>query len=623
MHQFVDAEAGVLALHWDIAPGYYMYDEKLVVRQPAVEGGAEKEGASVSVEVTSPSVTLVDEYFGEVKVYYESLDASVSTRLLPAEWLDVHWQGCSEIHQICYPPQQTRIALNGLAGGSGGSGGGIGDAGGVIGSASADGFGGAGGGGGSSSFDDGSANFFSDNLQKAGGRWLVIALMFLAGVALSFTPCVLPMIPILTGILGGGYQAGQAGGRRLFLLGLTYVLSMAATYSILGVAVALTGQAFQALIQHPVVIVGSALAVFVMALWLAGIVQIRMPAAWTARLQSWQGQRGGGLAGAAIAGCFASLIVSPCISPPLIGALVFVSQTGEWAFGGAALMALGLGMGVPLLLACLGMQQLLPRAGQWMDSLNLWLGVALMLVALWLLERLVSDQVTGFILAVVLVLAVFNEGVLDFTRTRSSRAQRVYHGFLALVLAYALLLFASVVQGERHGTGFGLAGESMGGAAHSGASGAAMGLADFTPINNLDELRASLAGADGRSSMLDVYADWCISCKELERYTFSDPRVVERLSRLHLLRLDVTRFSPAHQSLFDEFALFGPPALLFFGSDGEEIAGTRQIGFVEAPEFTRHLDHLTATANRPAATGGTAAASRPAATGGTASGASQ
>ncbi|MCA8836579.1 MAG: protein-disulfide reductase DsbD [Proteobacteria bacterium] len=573
LHDYADVKAGTLALHWDIEPGYYMYDEKLAVHQPTESGTA-----AVPVVVNSPSVTLEDEYFGKVKVYYESLDATVHTRSLNTPWLDVRWQGCSEIHQICYPPQQTRLVLNATT---------------ASGNDDAP--------GNSLSLNSSPESFFGENLQKAGGKWLVVALMFLAGIALSFTPCVLPMIPILTGILGGGYQAGQTGSRRLFLLGLTYVLSMAATYSVLGVAVALTGQAFQALIQHPAIIISSAVAVFIMALWIMGVVQFRLPASWSARLQTWQSHRGGtGIASAAVAGCFASLIVSPCISPPLVGALVFVSQTGEWLFGGAALMALGLGMGVPLLLACVGMQQLLPRAGQWMDSLNLWLGTALMLVALWLLERLVSDQITSFILAIVLVLVVFSEGVLDLNRPRTARLQRLYHGFLALVLVYALMLFVSVAQGQRHGLHFGQAGQGVG-AAIPPADAPAMAhkTASFTAVQSLEELNAELGATDGRSTMLDVYADWCISCKELERYTFADPRVADRMSRLHLLRLDVTHFNPTHQRLFDEFGLFGPPALLFFNADGQEIDSTRIIGFIDAQQFIRRLNSLTNQASRP------------------------
>ena len=552
----VEDSNGTAVFHWEIAEGYYLYHHRFAVRSA---------GQDVAITVNGDAKTMHDEFFGDVEVYYNTVDVIVAQDSLAGSPVEVHWQGCSGIHQICYPPDSRRVRLEGIGGGGDWS---------------------------WSSPD----SYFSQAQEGPGGALLVIFLMFLGGIALSFTPCVLPMIPILTGVLGaqtGG--AHPASPRRLFLLGLVYVGAMALCYAALGIAVGLTGQAFAAQIQRPVVLIASATLIALMALWLMGLLRLPMAGGLSSIVQRWQSRLpGGSVLTAALAGCFASLIVSPCISPPLVAALVFVSQTGDWLFGGLALLALGLGMGVLVLAVCLGAAPLLPRAGAWMQSVNLWLGVGLLMVALWLLRSLLPASASEIALALALLAVASSEGALDFLRERSTRLARIYHGFLLLALSVALgLLLIHLVGPAQRAT-------ARPAAAAPAIVSPSAGPSGFRAIDSLEGLRDALAQAPGKPAMLDVYADWCVSCHQLERHTFTHPEARAQLARLELLRLDVSNFNDAHQGLFRQLGLFGPPALLFFDAKGDEMRARRLIGFVNGPALASHIDKTLASSTRTA-----------------------
>ncbi|KPV39405.1 thiol:disulfide interchange protein, partial [Thiohalorhabdus denitrificans] len=495
--------------------------------------------------------------------------------------VEARYQGCADAG-VCYPPQTKELTVSladapAAAAGGPGSGGGDGGAAGDAGEGA-----GEGAAGGSTS----EQGQFAAALESGG--LVALGLFFLAGLGLAFTPCIFPMVPILSGIIvgsGGGEGGTGMTKARAFSLSLAYVLGVAVTYALLGVVAGATGAAIQAALQNPWVI-GAFAAVFVaLALSMFGFYDLQLPSSLQSRLQqSQQHMKGGSLPATWVMGVLSALIVGPCVAPPLAGALLYIGQTGDMVLGGTSLFAMSLGMGVPLLVVGTTAGSVMPKAGAWMNAVKYVFGVLLLGVAIFLLERVVPYAVTLFLWGLLLVITAVYLGAFDRLAPEAGGWQRLWKGLgVVLVVLGTLQLVGSVTGGEDPLDPLDGLVASTGGA--GGGGGDAEHL-DFREVSGPDELQAALddAAAAGRPVMLDFYADWCIECVRYERTTFEDPRVHQALADQDalLLQADVTEQSGAHKELQRRFNIIGPPAIMFFGPDGEEIQSARIAGYKDA-----------------------------------------
>ncbi|HJV71032.1 protein-disulfide reductase DsbD [Ideonella sp.] len=416
---------------------------------------------------------------------------------------------------------------------------------------------------------------------SSGSLLRVVPMFLLGGLLLSFTPCVLPMLPILSSIIVG--QGAPVSRRRGFTLALAYSLGMALVYTAAGVTAGLLGSGFAAALQNPWVLGSFAALLAGLSLSMFGVWELQMPAAIQQRVNNASNKLSGGRHLAVFAmGGLSALLVGPCVAAPLAGALLYISQTRNVVLGGAALFALAAGMSVPLLLLGLSAGSLLPRAGRWMEQVKTFFGLMLLGVALWLVSPVLPAPVLMFVLGAGVLIALLALGAFDAGRWPLWRGI----GGVAALWSVALMAGAlsggdSVVQPLKH-----LARGA--GTAAATATAAAEGPA-FQRITRVQELDEALRSA-GRPVVLDVYADWCVSCKEMEHLTFRDAAVRPRLERALLLQADVTADSADAKALMKRFGLFGPPAVLFFDARGTEVAGSRTIGFEAADAFVRRLD---------------------------------
>ena len=562
----VDAGGAILA-RWRIADGYYLYREKfrftpaqgsgLALGEPALPDGRIKD----------------DEYFGRMEVYYDGVVARLPVTARPAGAgpvaLDVRYQGCADAG-LCYPPITKRVELTlpvGLAatavpvppGAPAASSGAV---------------------------ELPEQDRIARSLAS-GSTWLVLLSFFGFGLLLTFTPCVFPMIPILSSIIVG--QGENIGTRKAFTLSLVYVLAMAATYTVAGVLAGLFGANLQAAFQEPWILVTFSIVFVLLAMSMFGFYELQIPASWQAKLAGASSrQQGGTYVGVGIMGFLSALIVGPCVAAPLAGALIYIGQTGDAVLGGMALFALSMGMGAPVLLVGTSAGKLLPKAGPWMEAVKAVFGVLLLGVAIYLLERLVPGWVALLLWGALLIVAAIYLGALDALGSEARGWRRLRKGAGLVMLVYGVLL---VVGGAGGGNDVwqplkGLA-SGPGGAVHEGLV--------FQRVKGSRGLDAALrtAVAQGRPVMLDYYADWCVSCKEMERYTFSDPSVQEALGNTVLLQTDVTANDAEDQALLKRFGLFGPPAILFFGPDGRERPAYRVVGFMKAQPFREVVEKAT------------------------------
>ena len=418
--------------------------------------------------------------------------------------------------------------------------------------------------------------------------WMVAGAFALAGLLLSLTPCVLPMVPILSSIIVGVSTAPTRA--RGFRLALAYSMGMALVYTAFGMAAGLAGEGLAAALQNAWVLGAFALLLAALSLSMFGLYELQMPAAMQSRLAQWSGRlRGGQYAGVVLMGGLSAIIVGPCVAAPLAGALVYISQTRDVLLGGVALFAMAMGMSVPLLLVGVSAGSMLPMAGAWMERIKHFFGFMLLGVALWMVAPVVPSWaamlgVAGLLMAIAVYLGAFER--LEHTMTPRRAMTKSAGLFLALVAALQLVGAASggrdVLQPVAH--------LSAGGG--QGATLAARKLdLPFQPVANLASLDVALS-ASNRLVMLDLYADWCVSCKEMEALTFTDESVRQRLSAMTLLRADVTTNSAGDKALMRRYGLFGPPALLFFQPGGEEVDSARVIGYQDARTFLEHLSRL-------------------------------
>ena len=405
-----------------------------------------------------------------------------------------------------------------------------------------------------------------------GGSLLAIVPAFiLLGLGLAFTPCVLPMVPILSSIIVGEGSVTRARG---FVLSLAYSLGMAIVYTLLGVAAGLAGEGLAAALQNPWVLGTVALLIVAMALSMFGFYQLQLPNTLQTRLSAASNrQQGGKLAGVFAMGAISALIVGPCVAAPLAGALVYISQTRDVFIGGAALFSMAIGMSIPLLLVGLSAGSLLPRAGAWMESVKRLFGVLMLAMAIWLVSPVIPAAAAMLLWAALLL----GYGFYLLRQTR-------WWGAMAAGAAFALLgamQLVGVASGGR---------DALAPLAH--LSGTQQHGLTFARIKTVDDLDAALAANAGKTVMLDFYADWCVSCKEMEKFTFVDPKVQARLANTVLLQVDVTANDAADKAMLKRFGLFGPPGIILFDGEGKEIADSRVIGYQNAEKFLNSLQRL-------------------------------
>ncbi len=441
-----------------------------------------------------------------------------------------------------------------------------------------------------------------NNILSQGSLWLIVFSFFIAGILLTFTPCVFPMIPILSGIIAG--QGDRITTRKAFTLSLVYVLAMATTYAIAGAIVGYFGAEFniQAWFQDPLILSLFAALFVALALSMFGFYELQMPAFIQSRVTEISNrQHGGELVGVGIMGSLSALIVGPCITAPLVGALIFIAQTQDVVTGGVALFALGLGMGVPLLVVGTAGGKFLPKAGTWMDAVKAVFGVGLLAIAIWMLERILPVEITMLLMALLIIVSAIYMGAIETLPEGSSGWRKLWKGLGFVLLVYGVFYLYGVAAGSRDliqplkGLNKATVIQTAGG---PGAA-AAKPLPDhviFQRIKGIDGLEKALAQAKakGQPVMLDFYADWCISCKEMEKYAFTHPDVLRALDGFLTIQADVTPNDATDKALMKSLGIFGPPAILFYDRNGKEIPGSRVVGAMSGKEFAEHIVKWTA-----------------------------
>ncbi|HEV7444446.1 MAG TPA: protein-disulfide reductase DsbD [Steroidobacteraceae bacterium] len=573
-----------IRLIWGITDGYYLYRAR-------IKASSDGDSAKLGELVLPTGETKVDEYFGKQEVYHHDIVGSISVARSGvgelAVPLKVIYQGCATAG-LCYPPITKTVSVvlpsaGGSAAGSAlspGAGSGAASSETVPSSAAGTGAAGIGSTGAFISEQDRLATLIRDGNLAA-----VLATFFGIGLLLSLTPCVLPMIPILSGIIvGQGEKVTAAHG---FSLAFTYVQGMALTYAAAGAAFVLAfKQAPQAFFQQPWIIMLFVALFVALAFAMFGAYTLQMPSALQTRLTDVSNrQKSGSYVGCFVMGALSALVVTACVAPALIAALSVISQTGKVVRGAAALYATGLGMGVPLLIVGASAGSLLPRVGPWMDTVKSLFGVLFLGVAIYFLQSLIPAAVGMLLWSALAVIAGFWVFALKARDGGPAPAAVRAAGLLALV--YGIILLIGVAAGSNDPLQPLSTLRASSNANGAGAIVTKESALAFETIKSVDDLnkRVAAATAAGRPVMLDFYADWCTSCKEMERYTFSDKTVQAALSNAVLLHADVTKNDPADQLLLQHFGIFGPPTIAFYGPDGEERRNFRVVGYMKAAEF--------------------------------------
>lgn len=424
-------------------------------------------------------------------------------------------------------------------------------------------------------------------LLKGGNFWLILVTFFGFGLLLALTPCVFPMIPILSGIIIG--QGSGLTKSRAFVLSLAYVLGMALTYAAVGVAAGLSGTLLSAALQNPWVLGGFALVFVALALSMFGMYSLQMPSFIQSRFTEASNKvQGGGLASIFVMGMLSAVIVGPCVAAPLAGALLYISQTGNVVLGGSALFSLALGMGAPLLLVGVSAGALLPRAGGWMEAVKSFFGVLLLGVAIWLISPVIPELVHMLLWAALLIVSAVYLRAIDPLPHPASGYAKLWKGVGIIVLIAGVALLIGALSGSRDIL------QPLSGLRATGEAKAAeaTGSLKFERVKNLAELDQRIKQARGKYVMLDFYADWCVSCKEFDRFTFGDARVQAKLRDVVLLQVDVTANSEDDKALLKKFGLFGPPGIVFFDKNGKELSAGQVIGYQPPEKFLASLDAI-------------------------------
>jgi len=510
----------------------------------------------------------IDEIFGPTDVFFDDIDIQLPLNRSPQQQnisLTVHYQGCSETFNICYPPTKKIIEL-------------------VLPASN------------TSLVDKANTQVLSstpllseqDRLAQSlanDNLFTILISFFGLGLLLAFTPCVFPMIPILSSIIVG--EGKDITTRRAFILSLVYVLAMSLTYTVAGLLTGLLGANLQTMLQNPWVISSFSALFVVLSLSMFGLYELQLPQGIQDRLHRIShNQTGGKLAGVALMGLLSGLIVGPCLAPPLAGALVFIGQQGDPLLGASALFSLSMGMGIPLLVIGTSAGSLLPKAGPWMDGIKSVFGVLMIALAIWLLERIIPGWFALLLWGSLLIVSAVYLGALNSLSMVSTGWEKLLKGFGLIILVYGSLLIVGSASGSQNVwqplTALTSPSFNTGENQHG---------VKFIQIDNLTELEQQLSRST-RPVMLDLYADWCTECKTMEMTTFKDPAVVAALANTTTLQLDMTDNTAEHKALLKKFSIFGPPTILFFDSQGDEYSQYRLIGGLDAQDFSQHIANI-------------------------------
>ncbi len=547
-----------LLASFKVTPDYYLYRNKISFTVANEKFNI----ARVDLPKGEPKE---DPNFGTLEVFHQSFQAQIildKVDVAKPLTLNASYQGCSD-KGLCYPPIEKTFNIE------------------FVQTLSA-----------SPSPDLANAELKNqpenDNTQiaklfKGGSFWLIVSFFFGAGLLLSLTPCVFPMVPILSGIIvGRGHKITHT---HAFILSLAYVLGMAITYALAGVAAGYSGNLLSNALQTPWVL-GSFAAIFVvLSLSMFGIYELQLPTALQSRLSNTSNKlHGGHISGVFVMGALSAIIVGPCVAAPLAGALLYISKTHDAVLGGTALFFLALGMGAPLMLIGSSAGALLPKTGPWMEAVKRFFGVLMLAMAIWILSPVIPVTVQMLFWAALLIFSAIYLHALDPLPHNVHGWARFGKGLGILCLLLGAAYLIGALSGARDIL------RPLGNIVHSSADAPAK--PNFARIKNLSELDARIAQAQGKIVMLDFYADWCVSCKEMDRLTFSDGTVQAKLKNAVLLQADVTSNDTEDKTLLQKFQLFGPPATLFFGAQGKELADLRVTGYQDVTEFLNSLQHV-------------------------------
>jgi thiol:disulfide interchange protein DsbD len=574
-----------IALHWKIAKSYKLYRDQVKVN---VTSGT----ATLGKPVFPEGILFTDPSTGEKQViYHDALNVEVPVTQASGPYtVTIDYQGCSE-DGLCYPPISKSFRIDPSKPGAL-TADGVQDGTGTAmtqpatsvpaveapapSTATA------------SKTDEKDDMSLAKSTLESGSLWKVAAAFFIFGLLLSFTPCVLPMVPILSSIIVG---EGESSKTKSFLMAVAYCLGMALVYTSLGVAAGLAGEGLAGALQKPWVLVLFSLLLFGLSLSMFDVYQLQIPASLQTKLNKTSGNlKGGRFVGVFFMGAISALIVGPCVAAPLAGTLVYISQTKDVMIGGMALFSMAMGMSVPLLLVGLSAGSLLPKAGAWMISVKYVFGLMLIAVAIWMVNPVLPAQATMVAWGAFGILCAVFAGLFGHQPVKLTIGGKFTRmlGLLLFIIGVLELVGAASGGSNPLEPLSGLRGASPGVAATNGEAPHLV----FKRIRTLEELERELKASAGKPVMLDFYADWCVSCKEMEKFTFSDQKVQQNLAAVTLLQVDVTANTADDKELMKRFGLFGPPGIIFFDKSGSELADNRVVGFVEAEEFLRHLEQV-------------------------------
>ena len=542
-----------LKANFAIAKGHYLYRDKVTF-----------ESQNLVIETIFPNGDIKkDTHFGEVEVYHNALTATLILNNPPANLekvkVQASYQGCSE-KGLCYSPIRKTFEIN-LPNGS------------------------------TDNANTAMTESTSDqatSLLKSGKLWLVIVGFFGFGVLLALTPCVLPMIPILSGIIVGDKKVHHHATSRLhaFNLSLAYTLGMSLSYTLAGIAAGLSGQLLSNALQSPWMLGITSMIFVFLAFSMFGFYELRLPSAIENRMVNIaNGIKGGQFFGVFSMGALSALIVSPCVAAPLAGALIYIGQTHDVVLGGVALFSLSIGMGLPLLLIGASAGHVLPKAGPWMTAVRDFFGFLMLGLAIYLISPVIPSSLQMLLWAALLIIPAIYLRAIDSLPTNASPLQRLCKGIGIILLALGITMIIGAASGAKSPL------NPLSGIVSKQASTSNSGLS-FKRIHSIAELEASIQNAKGQTVMLDFYADWCVACKELEQFTFSDTGIKNALKDTVLLQADVTNNTPEDIALLNRFKLFGPPGMVFFNQTGQEIASLKVVGYQPPEEFIKTLQKL-------------------------------
>jgi thiol:disulfide interchange protein DsbD len=534
-----------LILHWKLADKIHVYKDAITLKLLKGEGVTLGQMKMPKAHVDD----MGDAIFGgtfDITVAIANTNSSDFS-------LSLEYRGCSDLG-LCYPPQTKQIDFTAPPAKTA-----------------------------TSSDTKVSEQDSIANILKSGSLWITLITFFGFGLLLSMTPCIFPMIPILSSVIIA--QGEHISTKKAFGLSLVYVLAMAVAYTVAGVMAGLFGSNIQAALQNPYVISGFAFTFVILSLSMFGFYDLEMPKSLQSKLTKSTEKGAGTVTGVAIMGFFSALIVGPCVAAPLAGALVYIGETGDALLGGLALFSLSIGMGVPLLIIGTGAGKFMPKPGMWMDSVKSIFGVIMIGVAIWMLDRIVDESTTMLLMALLLGFSAIYLGALEPIKEEFENGWKKFIKAIGVfLLLYSIILFIGAFS---KGSLF----DPLKGLSSSSGAIVTTQTAEHETIHSIVELEAILAHSD-RPVMLDFYADWCVSCKEMEEITFKHVDVQKKMKAFRFIQADVTKNSDDEKALMKRFKLFGPPGIIFFDKSGKELKPLQLVGFKAPKEFLAHLDKI-------------------------------